>query len=128
MSAEAHIREVIRLLSLSGYGKTATGQPARIIAKDRLDQVAVELAKALGVIESRVVVDDPLPFVAWGTTNFSTWHRQAEPDLTRCGVAVPVTHARTCYRAGSAPRPVDSCEKCWAPLLELAIAVAESPA
>jgi len=117
MSAEtpqAFIREAIRLLSLSRHGQTATGQPARIIPCDELDEVALNLAKAIGELDVDEVVDDALPFVAWGTKNFGEWHRQVQTDLTRCGVVVPVTRARTCYKPGSAPRPLDYCKKCWA--------------
>lgn len=113
-SPQAFIREAIRLLALSRHGKTVTGQPARVIPCDELDQVALNLAKAIGELDLAVVVNDVLPFVAWGTKNFGEWHRQIDPDRTRCGVFVPVTRTRTCYRPGSAPRPTHSCRKCWA--------------
>ncbi len=112
-SPQAYIREAIRLLSLSRHGKTVTGQPARIIPSDELDAVALNLAKAIGELEVDIVVNDALPFVAWGTRNFGTYHRQVEEDLTRCGVRVPHDRARVCYKAGNSSRPSDSCEKCW---------------
>ncbi len=113
-SPQAFIREAIRLLSLSRHGNTVTGQPARILTTEEIAAVALNLAKAIGELDVNVVVDDPLPFVAWGTRNFGEWHRQLDADLTRCGVVVPVTRARTCYKPGSAPRPVGYCKKCWA--------------
>lgn len=115
-SPQAFIREAIQLLSFARHGKTVNGQPARILTTAELDAVAFTLAKAIGELDVQVVVDDPLPFVAWasGKAGFGTWHRQLAQDTTRCGAPVPLTHARTCYRAGSAPRPVDHCTKCWA--------------
>lgn len=118
MSAEtpqAFIREAIRLLALSRHGQTATGHAARIIPCDELDQVVLNLAQAIGELDVQVVVDDPRPFVAWGTKNFGEWHRQGAEHVTRCGVLVPFLRARVCYRAGSAPRPTDYCKRCWAP-------------
>lgn len=114
-SPQACIREAIQLLSFARHGKTASGQPARILTTAELEAVAYTLARAIDELETQVVVDDPLPFVAWGTKNFGEWHRQLEENTTRCGVPVPINHARTCYRPGTAPRPSDYCKKCWAP-------------
>ena len=109
------VRIVADALKTARFGQTATGQPARIIPE-------ADHAKAMGALIALLAddaggfVDDPLPFVAWasGKDGFGAFHRQTVDDLTRCGIRVPVTHARTCYRPGSSPRPADSCAKCWA--------------
>lgn len=81
---------------------------------DRVKRLLLRAMDQMAAARHHVAESDALPLVAWGTQNFGTWHRQTSADVTRCGVHVPVTQARACYRNQRAPRPDDFCEKCWA--------------
>jgi hypothetical protein len=98
-------------LARARFGETATGQAARVIPED-------EHRKAVGALLTLLKEDtgepDPLPSVSWRAGgNFGDWHRQAEPDLTRCGIRVPVLTAIVGYGIATNVRPVDGCRRCW---------------
>jgi len=102
---------VADVLTMARYGHTPTGQRARLILED--DHRKATLA-VLAVLREDVGDRDALPSVAWRIAgNFGDWHRQERPDLTRCGICVPVLDAIVAYGIATTVRPVDGCKRCW---------------
>lgn len=105
------LRIVADTLAMARYGKTATGDRARIIPELEHRKA---MAAMLALLKDDADEKDPLPSVSWRTGgNFGEWHRQSQPDLTKCGIRVPVLTAIVAYGIATSVRPVDGCRRCW---------------